>query len=601
VTTRSVARRLLLGFSFRPRLVDCLRAGYTGAQFREDLAAGLTVGVVALPLAMAFAIGSGVGPAAGIWTAIIAGFLISALGGSRVQIGGPTGAYIVIVYGIVAQYGVANLAICTLAAGALLFAMGALRMGGLIRFIPVSIVIGFTNGIAVLILLSQLKDFLGLKVALPDEFFTRIRMLVEQLPSADPITIALAFGSLCVLWFWPKAITTVGEALREESEQQAAQRADGAAHPTERDRAFVHTTRRGRALLARFPGPIAIIIVASLVVAAFGLNVETIGSRFGGIPQGLPSFVLPTVTLETLRYLASPTITIALLGAIESLLSARVADSQIGDRHDSNQELMAQGVANMVVPFFGGIPATGAIARTATNVRAGGRTPVAGIVHALTLLAVVLVAAPLAKFVPLAALSAVLIIVALNMGDWQAFRELGRYSLPYRAVLLATFVITVVFDLTLAVEIGLVLSSLFFIWRVTDLTQVERIALDDIPAGISAWKLFGSLFFGTVGKLDPLFVVADKTGQVVILEMHQVISVDSTGIDTLQSLARTLTANGGTLIFCGLTRQPEAAVRRSGFAERLGAENVVGHLAAAIIRAHAIAGQRGISVAKQIG
>jgi SulP family sulfate permease len=572
--------------SFRPKLAECLSEGYAGAQFRADLLAGVTVGIVALPLAMAFAIASGVPPAAGLWTAIIAGFLISALGGSRVQIGGPTGAYIVIVYGIVVQHGVANLIVCTVAAGVLLFAMGALRLGGLIRFIPVSIVIGFTNGIAVLILLSQLKDALGLKVALPDGFVARLRTIGEQLPSADLATVAITATCLAALWLWPKAIVTPGQALAQE---EAKNRVGPDPTRPPADAAVQRRTSRATRILGRLPGPIVVLVAASLVVALTGLQVDTIGTRFGGIPQGIPPLVLPDLSLDTMRHLASPTITIALLGAIESLLSARVADAQIDDRHDPNQELMAQGVANVVAPFFGGIPATGAIARTATNIRAGGRTPVAGIVHALTLLVVVVAAAPLAQYVPLAALAAVLVVVALNMGDWRAFRELRRYSLPYRAILLATFAITVVFDLTLAVEIGLVLASLFFIYRVSDLTRVERIALDGAPAGVAAFKLFGSLFFGAVGKLDALFDPRETPERVVILEMHQVINLDTTGLETLQSLARTLAKRGGTLVLCGLTRQPASLVERSGFAAELGPANVAPHLAAALIRAHALA------------
>jgi SulP family sulfate permease len=575
--------------SFRPKLLDCLSEGYGAPQFRRDLLAGITVGIVALPLAMAFAIASGVTPAAGIWTAIIAGFLISLLGGSRVQIGGPTGAYIVIVYGIVAQHGVANLLICTVAAGVLLFAMGALRLGGLIRFIPVSIVIGFTNGIAVLILLSQVKDFLGLEVALPEDFAGRLGTIATNLPNASPATVALASACLSVLVFWPKSIATTGQALDEEAQRMRASPAGGDGHVPGLDRAFVHTTRRGFALISRLPGPIVVLVLASFVVAFADLDVQTIGSRFGGIPQGLPPLVFPELSLETLRRLAAPTITIALLGAIESLLSARVADAQIDDRHDPNQELMAQGIANVAVPFFGGIPATGAIARTATNIRTGGRTPVAGIVHAITLLAIVLVAAPLAQYVPLAALSAVLIVVALNMGDWRAFRELGRYSIPYRSILLATFAITVVFDLTLAVEIGLVLASLFFIYRVSDLTRVQPIPLDGVPDGVAAFKLFGSLFFGSVGKLDALFDERATPARIVILEMHQVINLDTTGLETLQSLARTLAKRGGALVLAGLTKQPASLVHRSGFDAEIDAANVVNHLAAALIRAHALA------------
>ncbi len=581
-------RSLLAAVRFRPRLVDCLAAGYTRQDLRADVLAGITVGVVALPLAMAFAIASGVSPQAGIFTAIIAGFLISLLGGSRVQIGGPTGAYIVIVYGIVAQYGLANLVICTIAAGVLLLAMGALRLGSLIRFIPVSIVIGFTNGIAILILLSQVKDFLGLDISMPEEFFTRMRALAANIDRADPVTVGLAVACLAALWLWPKSITTTGRALEAEADHTTLH-VGGDGHVPQRDRAFHNSMRRGRMLLTRLPGPIMVLVIASIVAAAFQLDVQTIGTRFGGIPQELPSFTWPELSLPTLRKLLAPTITIALLGAIESLLSARVADAQIDDRHDPNQELMAQGVANIVAPLFGGIPATGAIARTATNIRAGARTPIAGIVHAATLLAVVLVAAPLAKYIPLAALSAVLVIVAINMGDWHAFRDLRKYSIPYRTVLLATFFVTVAFDLSLAVEIGLVLASLFFIYRISELTRVEPITLDGAPPGVAAFKVFGSLFFGSVGKLEPLLDPAATPARIVILEMHQVISIDNTGLETLQSLARSLSRRGGHLILCGLNRNPAEQMVRSGFRDELGADNVVPHLAAALFRAHKIA------------
>ncbi len=577
---------LTSAFRFRPKLVDCLKAGYTRADFRGDLAAGITVGVVALPLAMAFAIASGVPPQAGIFTAIIAGFLVSLLGGSRVQIGGPTGAFIVIVYAIVVQYGIANLIVCTIAAGVLLLAMGITRMGSLIRFIPVSIVIGFTNGIAILILLSQLKDFLGLSIAMPEEFFTRIRVIATNTHHVDPATVIVSSTCLFVLWFWPKSITTTGQALEAEDHAGSELAAGGDGHVPMRDRAFLHTTRRGRAVMSKLPGPIVVLIVASVMVGLLELNIETIGTRFGGIPQSLPAFAWPDISLETLRKLLAPTITIALLGAIESLLSARVADVQIDDRHDPNQELMAQGIANIVAPFFGGIPATGAIARTATNVRAGGRTPIAGIIHAVTLLLIVLIAAPLAKYIPLAALSAVLIMVALNMGDWHAFRDLARYSIPYRTVLLTTFFITVVFDLTLAVEIGLVLASLFFIYRMSALTQVDPIRLDGVPPAIAAYKVFGALFFGSVGRLEPLLDPVRTPANIIILEMHQMISIDNTGLETLESLQRSLAKRGGQLILCGLNRNPATQVERTGFAATLGEANVVPHLARALFRAH---------------
>jgi SulP family sulfate permease len=573
----SIAHRLS-AFRFRPRLVDCIAAGYSRGDLRADAIAGLMVGIVALPLAMAFAIASGAAPQAGIFTAIIAGFLISALGGSRVQIGGPTAAYIVIVYGIVAQYGVANLIVCTIAAGLLLLAMGVAQLGGLIRFIPVSIVIGFTNGIAVLILLSQAKEFLGLDITMPDEFFTRMETIATSVAHVDPVTLAVSVSCLAVLLLWPKSITTEGQALA----------AEGSHTPLPRGPAFNDTVRRGRVILTRLPSPIVVLIAASIAVALLHLPVETIGTRFGGIPQALPVFALPDVSLSTLRNLVAPTITIALLGAIESLLSARMADAQIDDRHDPNQELMAQGIANIVAPFFGGIPATGAVTRTATNIRTGGRTPVAGMIHAVTLLAIVLVAAPLAKYVPVAALSAVLIVAALDMGEWQAFRDLRKYSIPYRAVLLSTFAITVVFDLTLAVEIGLVLASLFFIYRVSDLTRVEAITLDGVPPVIAAFKVFGSLFFGSVGKLEPLLDPVRTPQRIVILEMHQVISIDNTGLETLQSLQRSVARRGGRLILCGLNRHPAEQVARAAF---LDPDDVVPHLAAALFRAHKIVGE----------
>lgn len=529
---------------FRPKLLDCL-PGYTRAQLGDDVAAGMTVGVLALPLAMAFAIASGMSPTAGIWTAIVAGFLISLLGGSRVQIGGPTGAFIVIVYGIVSNYGVANMLIATMLAGFLLVGMGVGRLGVLIRFIPVSVVIGFTNGIAVLIFLSQLKDFLGLPgEALPAEFFARMKALVAALPSADPATLALAGTSLLVIVLWNRA------------------------------------AKANLPLFNRLPAPLAVLIIGTTVQALLQFPVETIGSRFGGIPQGLPDFSLPALSFEALHKLISPAITIALLGAIESLLSARVADNQINDRHDPNQELIAQGIANIVAPLFGGFAATGAIARTTTNVKSGGRSPVAGIVHAFTLLLIVLIAAPLAKHVPLATLSAILMITAWNMGEWHAFAELRRYSLNYRAILLATFIITVVFDLTLAVEIGMVLSSLFFIYRMADLTRIEKLVQPDWSAGqpVAAYSLYGSLFFGAVGKLQTLIDQNANQTMVLILDLHQAINLDTTGLDTLEALHRLLARRGGTLILAGLHSQPRSLVLRSGFADRIGDNNLVDDL-----------------------
>ncbi len=381
---------------FRPRLLDAVR-GYDSTQLHANVAAGLTVGVVALPLAMAFAIASGVKPEQGIVTAIVAGFLISALGGSQVQIGGPAGAFIVIVYGIVQRYGLTNLLIATALSGVLLFAMGLLRLGALVRYIPVTIIIGFTNGIAVLIGLSQLKDLFGLKIAkLPADFFTQIGVLLEHASTFNPYALAIGLACLALVVVWPKSYTMPLDNI-------------GWRH-------------RAYRLAAHVPGTIVVLVLATLATAVLHLPVETIGSKFGGIPQSLPDLQLPPFSWESAKQLVFPTLTLAMLGAIESLLCARVADNLIdAPRHDPNQELMAQGVANMVAPAFGGIPATGTIARTVTNVRSGATSPVAGMVHSATLLVVVLAAAPLAANVPLAALAGILLFVAWNMGEWREF------------------------------------------------------------------------------------------------------------------------------------------------------------------------------------
>jgi SulP family sulfate permease len=546
--------------AFHPKLLDCLPT-YNRAQFAKDLAAGITVGVLALPLAMAFAIASGASPAAGIWTAIAAGFITSAFGGSRVQIGGPTGAFIPIVYGIVAMHGFANLMGATILAGIFLLAMGIARMGQLIRFIPVTVVIGFTNGIAVVIFLAQIKDFFGLRIDnLPAEFFARIKTLAAHAHTVDLPTLALATACFAFLL----------------SYNRLAQRF---------------------ALLRRAPGPLVVLIVGTLVAFVFDLPVETIGSRFNGIPQELPAFGLPSLSVHDFGKLISPAITIALLGAIESLLSARVADSQIDDRHDPNQELIAQGLANIAAPLFGGFAATGAIARTTTNVRTGGRTPIAGIIHAAVLLAIVLIAAPLAAYVPLATLSAIVMVVAVNMGEWHEFLELRRYSYNYRIILLVTFFVTVVFDLTIAVELGMVLASLFFIYRMSELTRIERLPLAEEahdphfihPDGsmrVAAWQLFGSLFFGAVNKLEDLLEPREGHPEVVILDMTRLIQLDTTGLEGLENLRDKLHKRGCTLLVCGLNSQPGSLLFRSGFIDHLGDDNVCLDLSSAIRRAY---------------
>jgi SulP family sulfate permease len=534
-------------FGFRPKLVECLK-GYNRATFGADLMAGITVGIVALPLAMAFAIASGVKPEAGIFTAIIAGFIISALGGSRVQIGGPTGAFIVIVYGIVVQYGLANLLICTFMAGCILLAMGLLRLGVLIKFIPMPVIIGFTNGIAVLIFLSQIKDFLGLETGpLPAEFFAQIRALGHALHTTDWPTLATAVTSLLVLVLWPGAWSR------------------------------------------RVPGPVAVLLLGGLASAAFQLPVETIGSKFGGIPQTLPHFHAPDLSLDHLRNLIVPAITIALLGAIESLLCAVVADGMIKDKHDANQELIAQGVANMVVPFFGGIPATGAIARTSTNIRNGGRTPVAGIIHALTLLLIVLVAAPLAKHIPLACLSAILIMVALHMGDWKEFRSMLRYSHGRTGTLLSTFVLTVVFDLTVAVEIGILWASLLLIRRMAQSTVITHVAdSGELPAGIALYAARGVLFFGAADTLEVLARHREPGLRALILDLDHVIYMDSTATNTLETVYDALRERGVSLLICAAHTQPASLMRQSGLLEAMGPHSLFADRAAALAHARQI-------------
>lgn len=529
---------------FKPRLLETL-ATYDRKQFTHDALAGLTVGVLALPLAMAFAIASGMSPSAGIWTAIVAGFIIAACGGSKVQIGGPTGAFIPIVYGIVVSYGVADLQVASMLAGIMLLAMGFFRLGALIRFIPISVVIGFTNGIAVVIFLAQIKDFLGLKVdKLPAEFFDKLRVLGEHLHTIDLPTVALSSASLIVLLSYNRMA-------------------------------------RRFTLLQRAPGPLAVLVIGTAATALLNFPVETIGSRFGGIPAGIPPLQLPTLTLSTLGKLISPAIAIALLGAIESLLSARVADGLIEDKHNPNQELLAQGLANIAAPLFGGFAATGAIARTATNVKSGARTPVAGIVHALTLLLIVLVAAPLAKYIPLATLSAIVVVVSINMGEWHEFLELRRYSNTYRTILVSTFLVTVIFDLTLAVELGMLLACLFFIYRQQDLTRIEAVAIGpesnlapEIREHILAFCAYGSFFFGSVGKIEAELDPRRLQARAVVLDMSLVIQLDTTGLDALATLHRSLQKQNTLLVLCGLHDQPASLIDRSGFAAKLGADQL---------------------------
>ena len=544
---------------FRPRLIDAL-SGYDTARLIRDIGAGVTVGIVALPLAMAFAIASGLKPEVGIFTAIVGGLIVSLLGGSSVQIGGPAGAFIVVVADIVARYGVSNLIIATFAAGLLLLLMGALRLGNLIRLIPVSIVTGFTNGIAVLIALSQVRDFFGLQLeTVPSAFIPKLQALWDATPTFNPSALGLSVAGIVLLVSWPK-IGAKQDGLRQK--------------------------------LALIPAPVVLLGLSAWTVWSWQLPVDTIGSRFGGIPQQLPPLHAPTIDWDTLKNLWGPIITIALLGAIESLLCARVADNLMRERHDPNQELMAQGLANLAVPLFGGMPVTGTIARTSLNARLGATSPISGAVHAFTLLLIVLLAAPLARHVPLCSLAAILMYMAWNMGEWHEFIHMQRLSYIYRTILLTTFVLTVVIDLTVAVEAGLVLACLFYIYRISQLTQLESIKLEDTDtaAGIKAWHVYGSLFFGAVGKLEALLDEAGKTTSthVIILECHQLISLDTTGVDALESLATSLQATGGHLLLCELNRQPLDLLRRSGFANSIGADHVFADLNAALARARSL-------------
>jgi len=549
--------------AFRPRLLDALR-GYDRSRFVADLGAGVTVGVVALPLAMAFAIASGVKPEQGLFTAIIAGLLISLLGGSQVQIGGPAGAFIVIVYGIVERYGLANLLIATSLAGVLMFVLGLFKLGALVRYVPVPIIIGFTNGIAVLIAVSQLRDLFGLTIPgkLPGDFFALLHTLSVHLSSFN--VYAFALGATCVggLFLWPQVFKPGGLLKRLSLEERLES--------------------RPLRMASRMPGPIVALVTLTALSAFLKLPVETIGSRFGGIPGSLPHFELPDFSWETAKQLLIPTITIAMLGAVESLLCARVADNLIDyPRHDPNQELMAQGVANFIVPFFGGIPATGTIARTVTNVRAGATSPIAGVVHALVILVVVLVAAPLAASVPLSVLAGVLLFVAWNMGEWNEFARLRNFSTQYRAILLGTFLLTVIFDLTVAVEVGLVLACVFFIYRMSTLFKVVALAPrpgESLPSGVQVFELYGSLFFGAVGKIETLPALVAPDTRALVLEMHRLILIDTSGIDALQQLYRQLQRRGVALVLANVNEQPLSLIRRSGFEAVIGDEHIVRNL-----------------------
>jgi SulP family sulfate permease len=541
-----------------PKSILALR-GYTAQMFLHDLLAGLTVGLVALPLAMAFGIASGVTPQAGLYTAVVAGFLISALGGSRTQIGGPTGAFVVIVAGIVVRFGLPGLALVTLMAGVFLIVMGLTGLGSAVRFIPRVVVIGFTNGIAVLIASTQIKDFFGLHIAsVPSEFLPRMKVLLANAATVNWTAVGLGLGTLAILLILPRFTT-------------------------------------------RVPASIVALFVCTGVAAFFHLPVETIASRFGGIPRGLPPFAFPDFHAEHILPLIPSALTVAMLAALESMLSAVVADGMTGDRHNPNVELVAQGVANVVSPLFGGIPATGAIARTATNIRSGARTPVAGMVHAVTLLAILVVAAPLAGYIPLTTLAAVLFVVAYRMGEWPEIVAIFQMDLAAIAVWLVTFALTVFADLTVAVGVGLGLAALLYIYRIAETTTVSPVTDEYIrdgmphvlqgrivPPYVTLLRIHGPFLFGTTEKLVEATANLEAFAPVVILRLRNMTAIDDTGIHAIETFAKRLGQSGRSLILCGAMQQPSRLLQSPRFLDRVGRENIMPNVQSALDRASAV-------------
>ena len=546
-----------------PKLFTTLR-GYDRAQLMSDVIAGVIVGVVALPLAIAFAIASGVTPDRGLWTAIVAGFIISAFGGSRVQIGGPTGAFVVIVYAIVQKYGIDGLTVATLMAGVILVVMGLAKFGSAIKFIPHPLVIGFTSAIAVIIFSGEVKDFLGLRMgAVPAPFLEKWGAYAGAIGTVTPTAVGVALVALAIIMLWPR-------------------------------------------VSRRIPGPFVALIVTTLAVYALHLPVETIGSRFGDIAASVPHPHVPHLSLEQVTGLVGPAFTIALLAAVESLLSAVVADGMIGGRHRSNMELVAQGIANIASPLFGGIPATGAIARTATNVKNGGRTPVAGITHAFTLLLITLVAGRLAAYIPMATLAAILVVVAYHMSEWRSFVAELRSPKSDVAVLLTTFLLTVLVDLTVAIEVGMVLAAFLFIRRMAEVTNVSVITREiqqglggddgseelfdrkSVPAGVEVYEINGPFFFGAAQSFkDAVSQVAGKP-KVLILRMRNVSAMDSSGLHALSDVIQRSRKDGTAVILSGIHMQPLVALSGSAALEMIGSDNVVGNLDLALGRARTL-------------
>ena len=538
-----------------PKSILCLR-NYSLNKFLHDLVAGITVGLVALPLAMAFAIASGLTPQAGIYCAMVTGFLISVLGGSTTQIGGPTGAFVVVISGIVALHGVDGLFMCTVMAGVILVIMGLTGMGAAVKYIPRPIVIGFTNGIAILIASTQVKDFFGLKLEkVPGVFWLRMEALAQNFHTFSLEATGLAAGTILIILVC-------------------------------------------RGLSNRIPGAIVAMVLGTLAVWIFKLPVETIGTRFNGIPSGLPQLHIPVFRTDLIHGLLGPAMTVAMLGAIESLMSAVVSDRMSNDRHNPNVELVAQGVANVVSPMFGGLPATGAIARTATNIRAGAKTPVAGMIHALTLLAILLFASKLVSFVPMAVLAGILMVVSYNMGEWLEIPSLLKLTKTDVSVWLVTFALTVFADLTVAVQAGMILAALLFISRVAATTTVSQVTDDyvedgrvhilqdkDIPYYATIFRIHGPFLFGATDKIDVVTENLHKLPPVVILRLRNMTALDATGLFALEEVARTLKKSGRALILCGAREQPLRLIQQTEFEELVGPENICDNVQDALIRA----------------
>jgi len=541
-----------------PKSILCLR-DYNLNKFAHDVIAGITVGLVALPLAMAFSIASGLSPQAGIYCAIVTGFLVSALGGSKTQIGGPTGAFVVVVAGIVAAHGIDGLFMCTVMAGILLVVMGATGMGTGVKFIPRPVVIGFTNGIAVLIASTQVKDFFGLHLEkVPGVFWLRMKALAASFPTWSPTATILAVATVATMLVC-------------------------------------------RILSKRIPGPIVAMLGATATAFVLKLPVETIDTRFGGIPSGLPHLVVPRWHAGLVHGLLGPAFTVAMLGAIESLMSAVVSDRMSNDRHNPNVELIGQGVANIMSPMFGGLPATGAIARTATNIRSGAQSPVAGMIHSLTLLCVLLFAAPLASYIPMAALAGILMIVAYNMGEWREIPQLLRLTKTDISIWLVTFALTVFADLTVAVEAGMILAALLFISRVAATTTVSQVTDDyiedgrvhilqdkDIPYYATIFRIHGPFLFGATDKISAVTENIHKLPPVVILRLRNMTALDATGLFALEEVARHLHATKRTLILCGAREQPARLIHQAEFEDVVGAENICENVQEALRRAEEV-------------